>query len=80
MLGFYVVISSYLLELLVFCKLQKINLLMVGEYIELLVLNCIYKNLTYIKITDIPPRLLISQISVLDQYPVFYRINSLDCT
>ncbi|MFS7926685.1 hypothetical protein Hanom_Chr04g00299991 [Helianthus anomalus] len=27
-----------------FCKLQKVNLLMVGEYTELLVLNCyIYK-------------------------------------
>ncbi|MFS7952255.1 hypothetical protein Hanom_Chr07g00604791 [Helianthus anomalus] len=25
---------------LVFCRLQKINLLMVGEYTELLVLNC----------------------------------------
>ncbi|MFS7975866.1 hypothetical protein Hanom_Chr10g00885681 [Helianthus anomalus] len=30
--------------LFVFCKLQKVNLLMVGEYTELLVLNCyIYK-------------------------------------
>ncbi|MFS7997998.1 hypothetical protein Hanom_Chr12g01148501 [Helianthus anomalus] len=32
--------SSYLLQLLVFCKLQKVNMLMVGEYTELLVLNC----------------------------------------
>ncbi|MFS7963488.1 hypothetical protein Hanom_Chr08g00738641 [Helianthus anomalus] len=35
---------SYFLQLLVFCKLQKVNLLMVGKYAELLVLNCyIYK-------------------------------------
>ncbi|MFS7932148.1 hypothetical protein Hanom_Chr04g00364451 [Helianthus anomalus] len=32
--------SSYLLQLLVFCKLQNVNLLMVGEYTELLVSNC----------------------------------------
>ncbi|MFS8026699.1 hypothetical protein Hanom_Chr16g01489781 [Helianthus anomalus] len=36
--------SSYVLQLLVVCKLQKVNLLVVGEYTELLVLNCyIYK-------------------------------------
>ncbi|MFS7984652.1 hypothetical protein Hanom_Chr11g00989001 [Helianthus anomalus] len=32
-------LSSYLLQLLVFCKMQKVNLLMVGEYTESLVLN-----------------------------------------
>ncbi|MFS7963204.1 hypothetical protein Hanom_Chr08g00735331 [Helianthus anomalus] len=35
---------SYLLQLFVFCKLQKVNLLMVGEYTELLVLNCYIYN------------------------------------
>ncbi|MFS7956864.1 putative 1,3-beta-glucan synthase [Helianthus anomalus] len=34
--------SSYLLQLLVFCKLQKVNLLMVGEYIELLSVKLLY--------------------------------------
>ncbi|MFS7935354.1 hypothetical protein Hanom_Chr05g00402441 [Helianthus anomalus] len=46
MLAFCVLISSYSLQLLVFCKLQKVYLLMVGEHTELLVLNCyiyIYK-------------------------------------
>ncbi|MFS7955425.1 hypothetical protein Hanom_Chr07g00642511 [Helianthus anomalus] len=44
MLVFQVLISFYFLQLIVFCKLQKVNLLMVGEYPELLVLNCyIYK-------------------------------------
>ncbi|MFS8001700.1 hypothetical protein Hanom_Chr13g01193391 [Helianthus anomalus] len=44
MLVFYVLASSYLLQLLVFCKLQKVNLLIIGEYTELLLLNCyIYK-------------------------------------
>ncbi|MFS7932647.1 hypothetical protein Hanom_Chr04g00370491 [Helianthus anomalus] len=45
MLVFYFLVSSYfLLHLLVFCKLQKVNLLMVGEYTKLLVLSCyIYK-------------------------------------
>ncbi|MFS7950460.1 hypothetical protein Hanom_Chr07g00583431 [Helianthus anomalus] len=45
---------------------------MVGEYTELLVLNCyIYKFYTILKLP-------ISQISILDQYPIFYRINCLD--
>ncbi|MFS7950230.1 hypothetical protein Hanom_Chr07g00580891 [Helianthus anomalus] len=43
---------SYLLQLLVFCKLQKVNLLMVGEHTELLVLNC-YINKLY-KILILP--------------------------
>ncbi|MFS8022089.1 hypothetical protein Hanom_Chr16g01435411 [Helianthus anomalus] len=43
--------SSYLLQLLVFCKLQRVNLLMVGEYTELLMLNCfIYKFCTVLKL------------------------------
>ncbi|MFS7969925.1 hypothetical protein Hanom_Chr09g00814961 [Helianthus anomalus] len=51
MLVFYVLISSYLLQLLVFCKLQKINLLMIGEYTKWIVLNCyIYKLSMIIKL------------------------------
>ncbi|MFS8020640.1 hypothetical protein Hanom_Chr16g01418001 [Helianthus anomalus] len=43
--------SSYLLQLLVFCKLQKVNLFMVGEHTELLVLNCyIYKFCMILKL------------------------------
>ncbi|MFS7930427.1 hypothetical protein Hanom_Chr04g00344211 [Helianthus anomalus] len=45
------VISFYLLRLLVVCKLQKVNLLMVGEYTEVLVLNCyIYKFCMILKL------------------------------
>ncbi|MFS7915405.1 putative ribonuclease P [Helianthus anomalus] len=41
----------YLLQLFVICKLQKVNLLMVGEYTELLVLNCyIYKFSVILKL------------------------------
>ncbi|KAJ0568234.1 hypothetical protein HanIR_Chr06g0293861 [Helianthus annuus] len=52
-----------------FCKLQKVNLLMVGEHIELLVLNCyIYKFSMILKLP----------ISYRDnRYPIFYRINYL---
>ncbi|MFS7973361.1 hypothetical protein Hanom_Chr09g00855731 [Helianthus anomalus] len=47
-----------LLLLLVFCKLQKVNLLMVGEYTELVVLNCyIYIQILHdMKITDNSPQ------------------------
>ncbi|MFS7910121.1 hypothetical protein Hanom_Chr02g00102561 [Helianthus anomalus] len=42
---------SYLLQLLVFCKLQNVNLLMVGAYTELLVLNYyIYKFCMILKL------------------------------
>ncbi|MFS7910592.1 hypothetical protein Hanom_Chr02g00108081 [Helianthus anomalus] len=42
---------SYLLQLSVFCKLQKVTLLMVGEYTGLLVLNCyIYKSIIILKL------------------------------
>ncbi|MFS8014986.1 hypothetical protein Hanom_Chr15g01351091 [Helianthus anomalus] len=51
-----------MLQLLAFCKLQKVNLLMVGEYTELLVLNCYIYKLSMIL------KLPISQISVLDRY------------
>ncbi|MFS7974649.1 hypothetical protein Hanom_Chr09g00871181 [Helianthus anomalus] len=47
--------SSYLLQLLVFCKLQKVNLLMVGEYNELLVLNFYIKVSMILKL-PIPHR------------------------
>ncbi|MFS7919682.1 hypothetical protein Hanom_Chr03g00215561 [Helianthus anomalus] len=39
-----IMLLSLLATIVVFCKLQKVNLLMVGEYTEMLVLNCyIYK-------------------------------------
>ncbi|MFS7910125.1 hypothetical protein Hanom_Chr02g00102611 [Helianthus anomalus] len=47
-------VCSYLLQLLVFCKLQKVNLLMVGAYTELLVLNCYIYKFCMILITNIP--------------------------
>ncbi|MFS7996583.1 hypothetical protein Hanom_Chr12g01131631 [Helianthus anomalus] len=50
-LSSYCCYYSYLLQLLAFCKLQKANLLMVGEYTELLVLNCyIYKFYMILKV------------------------------
>ncbi|MFS7958263.1 hypothetical protein Hanom_Chr07g00676151 [Helianthus anomalus] len=43
--------SSYLLHLLVFCKLQQVNMLMVGESTEFLVLDYyIYKFCMILKL------------------------------
>ncbi|MFS7925884.1 hypothetical protein Hanom_Chr04g00290431 [Helianthus anomalus] len=67
--------SSYLLQLFVFCKLQKVNLLMVREYTELSVLNCyIYKFCMILKlpISHRDYRYLKYQPF---RYPIFYRIN-----
>ncbi|KAJ0796427.1 hypothetical protein HanPI659440_Chr04g0162091 [Helianthus annuus] len=70
--------SSYSLQLIVFCKLQKVNLLMVGEYTEWFVLNCyIYKFYMILKLPISRRDNLFSQISVLDRYPIFCRINCL---
>ncbi|MFS7928070.1 hypothetical protein Hanom_Chr04g00316571 [Helianthus anomalus] len=79
MLVFYVLISSYLLQLLVFSKWQKVNLLlMVGEYTELLVLNCyIYKFCMILKLPISHRDNLYLKCRSLDRDPIFYRINCL---
>ncbi|MFS7949863.1 hypothetical protein Hanom_Chr06g00576591 [Helianthus anomalus] len=72
--------SSYLLQLLVFCKLQKVNLLMVEEYTELLVLSCyIYKFSMILKLPKSHRDTRYLKISVHDRYSIFYGINYLVC-
>ncbi|MFS8030827.1 hypothetical protein Hanom_Chr17g01538671 [Helianthus anomalus] len=63
--------------MLMFCKLQKVNLLVLGEHTELLVLNCyiyiyIYK---FSMILKLPISHRYCEYRSLDRYPIFYGIN-----